>query len=442
MPGVDPAEQRLHQPVDDLAAEPVLDSQPTLTSWPSSVGRRQPALQRRPGPARRRRHAAVGERAQVARDAHQRAAASAAAARATTGAAPMVAGCTSVVAEPDRPGQVDRLGAPVEHRLRARRRRRRRRPRRSASLPPTAADASRTMTVGTRGAVRRTAAAAASPAMPPPTTTTCGAGSRRHGSWRGGHGPQTGSDRSRDAQPAWNRRRDPAASQPRQRGVPRRREDGGRHAADTGSAGRGRRRAVRPARRWPRCSGGGSGGEHGRRRGVGRQRDRAAPADRASRAGAPDQPRHRRRRPGRGRADAGRSIRTGELVDCTVTDVGAGPPPRSTACSRRVGGSVDDEQTTDDRGRHASSARPSTLRVPSTGSRRPSALSGWAGSARRSDRVAEDVTTEVIDIDEPGADPAEQPRPAAALLARANDVGDLIATRGRAHPAAGRPASR
>ena len=72
--GVHPAEQRLHEPVDDLAAEPLLD-QPAdadvLAVERGSPGAPAPA---RPGPGpAARQHAAVGQRPGVGGDAHQRA---------------------------------------------------------------------------------------------------------------------------------------------------------------------------------------------------------------------------------------------------------------------------------------------------------------------------------------------------------------------------------
>ena len=54
--GVHPAEQRLHQPVDDLLAEPLLDEVADADVAVAELGRRQHRVQRRPGQPLRRQH--------------------------------------------------------------------------------------------------------------------------------------------------------------------------------------------------------------------------------------------------------------------------------------------------------------------------------------------------------------------------------------------------
>ena len=173
--GVHPAEQRLDQPVDDLAAEPLLD-QPADADvlavergWAAAPA--PGATRARPGSET---HAAVGERPRsVGTPIRVRGMRPQRAARPQV-RAESVAGCTSASPRPTSRASVDRLGTAVEHRLGA-----------DVDGDPAdlgagelAADGAEasSSTTSTCGAVRRTAAAAARPAMPPPTTTTRGGG--------------------------------------------------------------------------------------------------------------------------------------------------------------------------------------------------------------------------------------------------------------------------
>ena len=164
--GVHPAEQRLDQPVDHLVAEPV--------GRPGRRPRRRPRRAWAAAPARRATRASpsVGQHAGRARAGRGRAArpsasaAAGAARRGSRSATRRHAGCTTV--EPQRAGQVDALGAPVEHRLRA-------------DVDDHPGDLGAAAACRRRGAPPRARAtscparprsrAAVSPAMPPPTTT-------------------------------------------------------------------------------------------------------------------------------------------------------------------------------------------------------------------------------------------------------------------------------
>ena len=114
MAGVDAAEQRLHEPVDDLLAESLLDEVADADVAVAEVGRRQHRVHRRTREALRRDHPV--EPTQVERDAHQRARH-----RDEAAAGPEVRRdgrrVHDVVLETDLTCKGDSLGSPVEHRL-------------------------------------------------------------------------------------------------------------------------------------------------------------------------------------------------------------------------------------------------------------------------------------------------------------------------------------
>jgi hypothetical protein len=114
--GVDTAEQRLDEPVDDLLAEPLLHQRPDARVAALERGRREDRVHRRPGETRLRDHPALGEHLQIGGDAHQ-----GARHRQQLAARPEVRRGVrrvhEVVAETGGPGQLDGLRPPVQHRL-------------------------------------------------------------------------------------------------------------------------------------------------------------------------------------------------------------------------------------------------------------------------------------------------------------------------------------
>ena len=177
--GVDATEQRLDQPVDDLLAEPLLDQPPTLTSssstWVAAAAAGVHGGACQPG---RGEHAAGGElRSSVGTPI--RGAASARSAPRVHRPRSDRGRVHDVVAQPDRAGKVDRLGAAVQHRLGADV------DEHPADLGPSAAcrragSIPRAPSRRGAGARRRSRCTGRQPAIPPPTTTTrrrsvCGA---------------------------------------------------------------------------------------------------------------------------------------------------------------------------------------------------------------------------------------------------------------------------